>query len=126
MLAGPLVVLAVLPRWGTVGAAFAYGVARLASAILLLRAGQRELGFRFPLAFAGKVALASAAATVAAAVVQPQVEGWPGLFVTGVPALAAFLLVYRLLGGLDPADRALVAQGAQGAPAVERLVTYLL
>lgn len=126
MLAGPLVVLAVLPRWGTVGAALAYGVARLFSAILLLRFGQRELGFRFPLAFAGKVVLASAAATAVAALVQPHAEGWAGLLVTGAPAIAAFLLVYRLLGGMDPGDRALVAQGAEGAPAVERLVTYLL
>jgi O-antigen/teichoic acid export membrane protein len=126
MLAGPLLVLAVLPRWGTVGAALVYGVARLVSAVLLLRAGQRELGFRFPLAFAGKVALASAAATAAATLVQPHLEGWPGLFVTGIPAVTAFLLVYRLLGGMGPRDRALVAQGAQGAPAVERLVTYLL
>lgn len=126
MLAGPLAVLAVLPRWGTVGAALVYGLARLASAMLLLRSGQRELGFRFPLAFAGKVVLASVAATVAATLVQPYVEGWPGLLVTGAPAVATFLLVYRLLGGMDPVDRALVAQGAQGAPAVERLVTYLL
>jgi O-antigen/teichoic acid export membrane protein len=119
-------VVLVLPRWGTVGAALAYGLARLVSAAMLLRFGRRELGFRVPFAFAGKVALASVAATGAAALVQPAAGGWSGLLISGIAAGAVFLGVYRLLGGMDPADRMRVAQGAQGTPAVERLVTYLL
>lgn len=126
MAAGLLGVILVLPRGGTVGAALAYGLARLVSAAVLLRFGQRELGFRFPYAFAGKVVLASAAATGAAVLVQPAAGGWSGLLISGTAAGAVFLLVYRLLGGMDPADRTLVAQGAHGTPAVERLVTYLL
>jgi O-antigen/teichoic acid export membrane protein len=126
MAAGLVGVIVALPRFGTVGAALAYGVARLASAAMLLRFGQRELRFPLPFAFAGKVVLASAAAAGIAAVVQPLAAGWAGLLLTGIAAGAMFLLVYRLLGGMDPADRTLVAQGAQGAPAFERLVTYLL
>jgi O-antigen/teichoic acid export membrane protein len=126
MLAGLAAVVAVLPRFGTVGAAFVYGLARLFSAALLVRYGQAELGFRFPWAFAVKVALASAAATAAAALVDPWDGQWSRLAFAGLAAGAAFLIVYRALGGMDADDRARVAQGAQGAPAFERLVTYLL
>ncbi|HVR71261.1 MAG TPA: oligosaccharide flippase family protein [Vicinamibacteria bacterium] len=126
MAGGLLAVVLVLPGWGTVGAALAYGLARLASAAVLLSVGQKELGFRFPLAFAGKVLLASAVATGAATLVQPVAAGWVSLPLAGLAAGAAFLAVYRLLGGMDEQDRVRVAQGAQGAPAFERLVTYLL
>lgn len=123
MAAGLAAVVAVLPRGGTVAAALAYGIGRLLSAALLLRFGQAELGFRFPYAFAGKVTLASAAATAAAALVQPWGGRWSGLVFAGLAAGAAFLAVYRLLGGMDEGDRARVAQGVH---AFERLVTYLL
>ncbi|HEY7511858.1 MAG TPA: oligosaccharide flippase family protein [Vicinamibacteria bacterium] len=126
MLAGVAGVALVLPRAGLVAAAFTYGVARLLSAVVLLVAGGRALGLRFPAAFAAKVAAASAAATAAALAVAPRPGDWGGLALAGAAAAVAFLLVYRLLGGMDPEDRARVAYGAQGAPAVERLVTYLL
>jgi O-antigen/teichoic acid export membrane protein len=126
MLAGLAAVFAVLPRGGTVAAAFAYGLARLLSAALLVHFGQAELGFRFPWAFAGKVLLASGAATAAAVIVGPAGGPWTGLVLAGLAAGAAFLAVYRALGGMDERDRARIAQGAQGTPAFERLVMYLL
>jgi O-antigen/teichoic acid export membrane protein len=126
MLAGLAAVVAVLPRGGTVAAAFVYGVARLLSAAILVRYGQAELGFRFPWVFAGKVALASAAATAAAATVHPWGGPWSGLIFAGLATGLVFLGVYRAMGGMDEADRARVAQGAQGTPAFERLVAYLL
>jgi O-antigen/teichoic acid export membrane protein len=126
MLGGLLAVVLVLPRWGTVGAALAYGLGRLASAAVLLAVGRKELGFRFPLAFAGKICVASAVATGAAALVHTLAAGWSGLPLAGLAAGAAFLTVYRLLGGMDEQDRVWVAQGARGAPAFARLVAYLL
>jgi lipopolysaccharide exporter len=126
MAVGLVAVVLVLPSAGTVGAAFAYGLARLASAAVLLYVGRKELGFPVPLAFAGKVAFASAVATGAAALVLPLAGGWAGLVLAGIAAGAAFFGAYRLTGGMEAADRALVAQGAQGAPAFERIVTYLL
>jgi O-antigen/teichoic acid export membrane protein len=126
MAAGLVAVVLVLPRGGTVAAALAYGLARLASAAVLLRVGQEELGFRFPAGFAAKVVLASAAATGGAAFVHALIGGRWGLPVAGVTAATLFLAVYRALGGMDEADRIRVAQGAQGTPTVERLVTYLL
>jgi PST family polysaccharide transporter len=123
---GLAAVIVLLNRGGLVEAALAYGVARLASALLLLRVGQEHLGFRFPYAFAGKVAAAAAAAAGAAFLVRPAPGHGAALLLAGVAAGAAFLAVYRLLGGMGAEDRTRVLQGAQGAPAVERLVTYLL
>jgi O-antigen/teichoic acid export membrane protein len=126
MLAGVAAVLLLMPRAGLVAAAFAYGATRLASAAVLLYFARRELGFRFPIAFAAKVLVASVAATAAALAIAPAPGDWARLAMAGAAAAAAFLLVYRLLGGMAPEDRARVAYGAQGWPAAERLVIYLL
>jgi O-antigen/teichoic acid export membrane protein len=126
MLGGLAGVLVLLPRAGLVAAALAYGVARLASAALLLIFGTRELGFPLPIRFALKALAASAAATAAALAVAPAPGAWVRLALAALAAVAAFVAAYRLLGGMDREDRARVAYGAQGWPAVERLVTYLL
>ena len=110
----PLVSL-LLPRYGILGVALAAGSTRFLSRVVTLGWGMGELGLRFPLAFAARVA---AAAGLMGAVVLVGVRAF-GHPVSGLSRVAAFydlafsaplgalvfLLVFKMLGGLDQADR---------------------
>lgn len=108
-------------QFGLIGMALTFGLARVAAGLWATLAGMRLLGLRWPWRFTLRVSAATAVMGLA-------VAGMRGLI--GVPAgeidlvarlglalqllaLAAvgaviFLLALRLLGGLDPADRAQV------------------
>jgi O-antigen/teichoic acid export membrane protein len=117
LVAIPLVLFAV-PRYGAIGAALVMGGVRLACDGLAMGLALRLLPLRYPWAFAGRVALASAA--MAAVVAPPafSVLAPPAalsltaraLYALGTLALGGlgalvYLGAFRLLGGLDDADR---------------------
>jgi hypothetical protein len=106
------------PRDGATGAALVMGGARLGSDALAMGLALRALPLRYPLAFAGRVALATAAMTaviapLALTVLAPAPQlpvGARAGYLAGNLALAAvgaavYLGAFRLTGGLDEADR---------------------
>lgn len=118
----PLVVV-LFPIMGGLGAALAFGLARVLAGLWATASGYRLLGLRWPWRFSGRVALASAglAALVgglATLVPLPAASATrmdrlalllPLLAITAAGALV-FLLALRLLGGIDPIDRHQLAQ----------------
>lgn len=124
LLASLLALVWVIPRWGAVGAAATFGCARLLSALLLLRAGLREYQFRFPSAFVGRVAVASLAGAIAARVFASTSEAsWLLLTLAVGLGVVVFLAAFKMLGGVDPADRARIERGL---PELEHVVSFLL
>jgi O-antigen/teichoic acid export membrane protein len=111
------------PRYGPLGAALAIGGASLLAEVVAWLWAMRALRLAYPWTFAGRVLLACAAMAGAvwplAAWVLPVPPGLgvaerAGPALAGQLALAAlggliFLAVFRLLGGLDPADKAALA-----------------
>ncbi|MDW8403075.1 polysaccharide biosynthesis C-terminal domain-containing protein [Chloroflexus sp.] len=106
-------------QYGLIGMALTFGVARVAAGLWVTLAGMRLLSLRWPWRFTLRVSVAAAIMGVAVAAMRDLVglpTGEIGLVTRlGVAlqllALAAigaliFLLALRLLGGLDPADRA--------------------
>jgi O-antigen/teichoic acid export membrane protein len=114
----PLLFLLV-PAWGMVGAAVAVAAAGFLSRLVSFVYGQRELGLRFPLAFFGRVGLASlamGALLLPLALLMPAEPfgagtrlaqfGW--LLANGALVLLGVVVFYagfRLLGGLDAEDK---------------------
>jgi O-antigen/teichoic acid export membrane protein len=115
------------PRYGALGAALAMTVARLAGAAVVLGYASRVLALRFPWRFLRRVLAATAAFTI---VLLPALWGgrW-GLFDTALPsnwgqrvvgllilvglmlvAGVVFLVAFKRLGGLEPEDRARLAE----------------
>jgi O-antigen/teichoic acid export membrane protein len=108
------------PVGAAMGAAIALGLARVLARLLALYLGQRELRLGFPLAFAGRVGLASAVMALPLAVgvwllgvLPAEVSAFELrrlLYLAAVGGLAllaalVFLLALRALGGLDKRDR---------------------
>jgi hypothetical protein len=113
----PLVLL-LFPILGVLGAALAFGLARVAAGMWATGSGYRLLGLRWPWRFSLRVVLASAimAALVAAlsaflplpditAHGLARLAALPRLLVIAGAGGAVFLLALRLLGGIDPQDR---------------------
>ncbi len=118
----PLVVL-LFPLLGGVGAALAFGLARVLAGIWATANGYRLLGLRWPWQFSGRVALASGAMAIVVGML-----GWlvplpsasassierlmvlPGLLAISAIGGGVFLAALRLLGGIDPQDRRQLAQ----------------
>jgi len=118
----PLVVL-LFPLLGVLGAALAFGVARVLAGVWVTANGYRLLGLRWPWRFTLCVALATATMALVVgrlgtflALPAADARGWarlwtlpPMLAVAGAGG-AVFLLALRLLGGIDPQDRKQLAQ----------------
>jgi O-antigen/teichoic acid export membrane protein len=124
VLVGTAAAALVIPGAGAIGAAAAYGLARVVSAVFLYVASAREFRFRFPARFAAKVLAATAVGVVVALVLRgPWAQGgaWP--LALAAAGGAAFFVVYRALGGMAAEDR---EQLSRGTPAFERVFTYLL
>jgi O-antigen/teichoic acid export membrane protein len=116
-------VLFLFPILGIVGAALAFGLARVAAGIWATGNGYRLLGLRWPWQFSVRVVLASVAmaalvATLSAFLAWPEDNARglarlamlpPLLAITGVGAVC-FMAILRLLGGIDPLDRRQLAQ----------------
>jgi O-antigen/teichoic acid export membrane protein len=113
----PLVIV-LTPTLGIVGAALAFGVARVLAGFWVTASGYRLLDLRWPWAFTWRVTLASAAMAVLVALCSiwlgaPNPEATrierllslPLLFAVAAVGGVGFLFALRLLGGLDPADR---------------------
>ncbi len=115
-------VLILAPRYGVVGAAVALGSARVLAGLVVFVAGGRLLALRFPWEFAFRLALASGVmalvllllngllpTTVAAlgdrASLSQRLALFSGTLIIAAAAAAVFVVVFRLLGGLDPRDR---------------------
>lgn len=107
------------PRYGAVGASVALGTGRVLAGLVVFVAGYRSLNLRFPWAFARQLAISSAAmgaVLLPLTWLLPQTVPETGalairltLFVAtlAISAMAGivFLIVFRLLGGLDARDR---------------------
>jgi len=118
----PLVILLV-PLFGVVGAALAFGLARVLAGVWVTANGYRLLGLRWPWRFTLRVILASgamAAVVGGLSTIVPSVDVaargldrlWilPSLLLISGIGGALFLTVLRLLGGLDDRDRQQLAQ----------------
>lgn len=115
----PLLLL-LAPRYGPVGAAAALGAGRVLAGLIVFVAGARLLELRFPWDFAGRLAVASAAmgllllllTSLLPDTAQTYADRFLLFFETMLVAACAgalFVLVLRLLGGLDERDRAQLA-----------------
>jgi len=113
----PLVLL-LFPILGVLGAALAFGLARVAAGLWATGSGYWLLGLRWPWRFSGRVVLASAimaaiVATLSAFLPVPDTTAHGLARLAILPLLlgiagvggAVFLLTLRLLGGIDPQDR---------------------
>jgi O-antigen/teichoic acid export membrane protein len=113
----PLVLL-LFPILGVLGAALAFGLARVAAGMWATGSGYRLLGLRWPWRFSLRVVLASAimaalVAALSAFLPLPDATAHGLARLAALPLLlaiagvggAAFLLALRLLGGIDPQDR---------------------
>jgi O-antigen/teichoic acid export membrane protein len=111
-------VLILTPVLGIVGAALAFGIARVVAGLWVTASGYKLLDLRWPWTFTWRVTLASAAMAVLVALCGIWFGGpdpdatrierllsLPLLFAIAAIGGTGFLLVLRLLGGLDPADR---------------------
>jgi O-antigen/teichoic acid export membrane protein len=124
------------PPLGVVGVATAVSIAALGSRFVALIFGLRRLGLQFPLAFLGRVALATVPILVVIGplalllpAAPPQILSleWFGLaFADGVLVLAAvflFWLVFRRLGGLLAEDKQRFA--GMRLPGIKLLLRYM-
>lgn len=110
------------PLFGVVGAALAFGVARVVAGGWVTASGYRLLGLRWPWRFTLRVVVASvvmAVVVVGMMVVVPQVElatfgarlQQAGLlFGVAIGGVLSFLVVLRVQGGLDEQDRQQLAR----------------
>jgi hypothetical protein len=135
LLSIPLLVV-LEPSLGVVGVAAAVAIAALSSRFVALVFGLRRLGLHFPLAFLGRVALATLPILVVIGPLAlllpdappkiPSLE-WVGLaFANGVLVLAAiflFWLVFRRLGGLLAEDKQRFA--GMRLPGIKLLLRYM-
>jgi O-antigen/teichoic acid export membrane protein len=140
LLAIPLVIFAV-PRYGLIGAAAVMGGTRLLCDGLAMAFAIRHFGLRYPARFALRIlgaslALAAVVAPLALFVLVPPTVApdapvdklvWLG-FLAGNAALGGlgaiiFLGVFKLTGGLDPADRQRIRE--LRLPLAERVLRFL-
>lgn len=111
------------PRLGLVGVALAFGLARVAAGLWVTLSGARLLGLRWPWRFTARVlgaTAAMAALLLAARGLLPPLPATADLGARLREALlllalagagaAAFFVALRLLGGLDPQDKAQLAR----------------
>ncbi|HEU5101952.1 MAG TPA: polysaccharide biosynthesis C-terminal domain-containing protein, partial [Roseiflexaceae bacterium] len=118
----PLVIV-LAPLFGVVGAALAFGLARLLAGVWVTANGYRLLGLRWPWRFTVRVLLASAAMAAVVgglSALMPSVDAaarglqrlWilPTLLLIAGVGGVVFLVGLRLLGGLDDRDRQQIAQ----------------
>jgi peptidoglycan biosynthesis protein MviN/MurJ (putative lipid II flippase) len=111
-------VLLLFPILGVLGAALAFGLARVAAGMWATGSGYRLLGLRWPWRFSLRVVLASAIMAALVAVLNaflpfPDITAHGLARLVALPLLlaiasvggAVFLLALRLLGGIDPQDR---------------------
>jgi O-antigen/teichoic acid export membrane protein len=123
-LASVPLVLALSPLLGIAGAALAFGLARVLAGLWVTASGSKLLGLHWPWRFTLRVLLAAGlmallVAGLAGQIASPQPTNTPMTvrlallpLLLGVAALGglAFLAALRLTGGLDPADRELLAR----------------
>ncbi|WP_322496220.1 polysaccharide biosynthesis C-terminal domain-containing protein [Chloroflexus sp.] len=108
-------------QFGLIGMALTFGLARVAAGLWVTLAGMRLLGLRWPWRFTLRVSAAAAAMglvvtglrglmSVPASAIDLVARLGLALQLLALAAVGAviFLLALRLLGGLDPADRAQV------------------
>jgi O-antigen/teichoic acid export membrane protein len=118
----PLVLL-LTPVFGPIGAALAFGIARVIAGLWVTLSGVRLLGLRWPWRFTLRVLLASGVMalpvfglTLLMPIISEQAELLvrlrEALLLAGVASIGAacFVAVLRLTGGLDPLDREQLAK----------------
>ncbi len=119
--------LALISKYGAVGAAFANSISQLVSGVAGIAYSVRRLNLTFPLRSIARIALAA----LAAAAVAGLISSWFGGLVL---AIAAGILVYPLMlrafTALDASDHALLSQiksylPTQLGPAYQSLVDFL-
>jgi O-antigen/teichoic acid export membrane protein len=95
-----------LPTYGAIGGSIAVAVAGLGSRSVALAFGWRKLGLRFPSAFFVRVGTSSAIMGYALlpflAYLPPDIPSTLVMIATG---LVVFLAAFKLLGGIDQADK---------------------
>src|SRR6266508_2060539 len=118
----PLVVV-LLPQFGIAGAALAFSLARVLAGVWVTANGFRLLGLRWPWRFTLRVGLASAVMALVVGLLSslitlPAVDAprltrlalLPPLTVIAGAGAISFLIVLRLLGGIDVQDRRQITQ----------------
>ena len=116
-------VLVLTPTMGLIGAALAFGLARVVAGTWVTFSGVRLLGIRWPWHFTGRVIFATVGMSLLVAMLAALVPPVPpqasivqrllgALVLGGVAAAGAggFLIALRAVGGLDPQDREQLAR----------------
>lgn len=111
-------VLVLTPQLGLIGAALAFGLARVLAGLWVTASGMRLLGLRWPWKFSWRVLLASIIMAVLVGLTvpflpEPGVQAsildklllLPWLAGIALAGAVSFLAALRLLGGLEPQDR---------------------
>jgi O-antigen/teichoic acid export membrane protein len=106
LLVGPFLVLAAFMHWNVIIAVCIMGGMAVGSRLIALVALRQVLGLYFPVKFFWKVLKASLAFGVplAGAILALPVN-WPVTFGAAGLGVVIFLVVFRLLGGIDPEDK---------------------
>jgi O-antigen/teichoic acid export membrane protein len=96
--------LALIPRFGAVGAALANGTAQTFSVLALWLAAIHLLKVRVPILPVVKIALISAAMAFLVHFTTSRVAPVPAVILAGLMGAAVLIILIRITGVLDPAD----------------------
>jgi O-antigen/teichoic acid export membrane protein len=94
-----------IPRFGAVGAAWGNGLAQSLGIVLIWQQARRFYDFRFPVGSALRLLTAGSITAALAWLVVRMLPGLHGLIVAVLAATLSYMLLVKLLGGLDVSDR---------------------
>jgi O-antigen/teichoic acid export membrane protein len=98
-----------IPRYGAIGAAWGNGLGQIFGVIAIWKQAQRFYDFSFPIGSMFRFAVAGCAMAAGAYWVGRVVPGLPGLILAVLSAAPVYVLLVRLVHGLEPEDRARLA-----------------
>jgi O-antigen/teichoic acid export membrane protein len=96
-------------RYNAVGAAWGNGIAQAIGVALIWITAQRYYAFRLPTAAVVRLTLAGGVMALAAYGIVVAIPGFPGLGIAIVSSVPVYVLMVKLIGGLDALDEARMA-----------------
>jgi O-antigen/teichoic acid export membrane protein len=107
-------------RYGAVGAAWGNGLAQTFSIFAIWRQARQTYNFGFPIASAVRLSIAASIMAVLAWGIAHAVPNPVGLVAAIVCAAPTYVVLVRLLRGLEPSDRGRLTMVAEGFPSILR------
>lgn len=109
-----------IPRHGAAGAAWGNGLAQSFGVVAIWLQTRRLYTFSFPILSALRLTLAAALMAAVAYLISHRIPGLPGLLLAVLAAAPTYLLLVKLLHGLEPSDRTRLTPIAERLPARAR------